>query len=67
MKLSKEVLAVLFKKDGAVNEEAISFIHKYNLLMSHSSLSEACDKNTDFVLQITSFGIQEFTSALLAH
>lgn len=80
-KLRQEVLPRLFNKDASkqrgslpfdakasiLNEEALSFICKYNLLMSHSSLQDACDKSSEFVLQMASFGIQHFTAALSDH
>lgn len=73
-KLRSEVLPLLFKEDQPkrsslgqkaplVNEEAMSFIHKYLVLMSHSSLPEACDQR--FLMDMAAFGVQQFAACLM--
>jgi hypothetical protein len=48
-----------------VNDEAMSFVYKYNNLMGRASLPEACGQELQFVADMASFGIGEFTSKLI--
>ena len=65
-RLKHEVVPQLFNKKHQVgiqrefiNEDALSFILKYNTLMSQASLKDASD--SDFVKDMASFGVANFT------
>ena len=71
--LKLEVIPKLYKPElsskrkssftAKLNEDSISFILKYNLLMSHSSIEEAAD--SDYVKGMASFGVTNFSQILL--
>ena len=46
-----------------VNQESISFILKYNMLMSQASLNQAAD--ADYLKGMASFVVTNFTQTLL--
>lgn len=62
-RLKHEVLPQLFS-NGFVNEDALSFLYKYNLVMS--SLMTPTLQETDYVKGLASFGVLHVTEVLLA-
>jgi hypothetical protein len=67
-RLKLEAIPQLFVEDKAthrliVNESSLSFILKYNILMSHSSLKDASD--SEFVKGMASLCVVNFTLQLL--
>ena len=61
-RLKHEVLPQLFS-NGFVNEDALSFLYKYNLVMS--SLMTPTLQGTDYVKGLASFGVLHVTEVLL--